>query len=115
MRTVKVLFKHEEAGILTQHDDGSFSFCYHDNWLANNDKQSISLTLPKTEKEFHSKYLFPFFYNMLPEGSNKEVVCKLNRIDRDDYFGLLITTAKNDSIGAVTVRKIDEGELTKEN
>lgn len=107
MRKAKVLFKNDEAGILTQHDDGSFSFRYQDEWIANNSKQSISLTLPKIEKEFHSKYLFPFFYNMLPEGSNKQVVCKLNRIDREDHFGLLMSTAKNDSIGAVTVRIID--------
>ena len=107
MRKAKVLFKNEEAGILTQHDDGSFSFIYHDDWSDNNSKQSISLTLPKTEKEFHSEYLFPFFYNMLPEGSNKQVVCKLNRIDREDHFGLLMSTAKNDSIGAVRVIKIE--------
>lgn len=109
MRKAKVLFKNDEAGILTQYDDGSFSFRYQDEWIANNSKQSISLTLPKIEKEFHSKYLFPFFYNMLPEGSNKQVVCKLNRIDREDHFGLLMSTAKNDSIGAVTVRIIDNG------
>ncbi|MDQ3143014.1 MAG: HipA N-terminal domain-containing protein [Bacteroidota bacterium] len=107
MRNAKVLFKNEEAGILTQHDDASFSFRYHDDWVADNSKQSISLTLLKTEKEFQSKYLFPFFYNMLPEGSNKQVVCKLNRIDREDHFGLLIITAKNDSIGAVRVIKLE--------
>jgi len=107
MRKAKVLFKNEEAGILTQHDDGSFSFRYHNDWSDNSSKQSISLTLPKTEKEFHSEYLFPFFYNMLPEGSNKQVVCKLNRIDREDHFGLLMSTAKNDSIGAVRVIKIE--------
>jgi serine/threonine-protein kinase HipA len=44
---------------------------------------------------------------MLPEGSNKQVVCSFNRIDRDDHFGLLMTTAKNDSIGAVRVIKIE--------
>ena len=103
MRSAKILFKNEAAGILTQHDDGSFSFRYHDGWVADSNKQSISLTLPKTEQEFHSKFLFPFFFNMLPEGSNKQVACKLNRIDHDDYFGLLITTTKNDSIGAVRV------------
>ncbi len=108
MRNAKVLFKNEEAGILTQHDDGSFSFHYHDDWAANEGKQSISLTLPKTEKEFHSKHLFPFFFNMLPEGSNKQVVCKLNRIDREDHFGLLMTTAKNDSIGAVRIIKLED-------
>lgn len=107
MRSAKVFFKNEEAGILEQQDDGSFSFRYHTNWV-DSSKPSISLTLPKTHTEFHSKNLFPFFFNMLPEGSNKQVVCRLNRIDPDDYFGLLVTTAKNDSIGAVRVIKIGE-------
>jgi HipA-like protein len=104
MRNAKIFYKDEEVGMLTQHNDGSFSFRYHDNWVVDRNKPSISLTLPKHKQEFHSKYLFPFFFNMLPEGSNKQVVCKLNRIDSDDYFGLLMTTARNDSIGAVNVR-----------
>lgn len=107
MRSAKVLFKNEEAGILKQQDDGSFSFQYHDSWI-NSSKPDLSLTLPKNQKEFQSKYLFPFFFNMLPEGSNKQVVCRLNRIDPDDFFGLLMTTAKNDSIGAVRVIKVEE-------
>jgi serine/threonine-protein kinase HipA len=107
MRAAKVLFKNEEAGILTQHDDGSFSFRYHEFWLANSERQSISLTLPKTEKEFHSNCLFPFFYSMLPEGSNKEVVCTRNRIDKEDHFGVLMATAKHDSIGAVRIIKLE--------
>jgi len=107
MRTARVLFKNEEAGILIQNDDGSFTFRYHDIWVADDSKQSISLTLPKMDKEFHSDYLFPFFYHMLPEGSNKQLVCTLNKIERDDYFGLLMTTAKNDSIGAVRVVKTE--------
>lgn len=108
MRHAKILFKEEEAGVLTQYDDGSFSFSYLKTWMADNNKPAISLTMPKIEKVYYSKFLFPFFYNMLPEGSNKQVVCRLNRIDQEDYFGLLITTAKNDSIGAITVEKIDQ-------
>lgn len=107
MRIAKILYKDEEAGILTQGDDGTFTFRYIDVWMADNSKPSISLTLPKQAREFHSKFLFSFFYNMLPEGSNKQVACKLNRIDFTDYFGLLMTTAKYDSIGAVRVVKID--------
>lgn len=107
MRSAKVLFKDEEAGILSQEDDGSFVFRYNDTWLIDDRKPSLSLTLPKVEKEFQSVYLFPFFYNMLPEGSNRQVVCKLNRIDKEDYFGILMTTAKNDNIGAVRVIKIE--------
>ncbi|MEB2776340.1 HipA N-terminal domain-containing protein [Algoriphagus sp. D3-2-R+10] len=107
MRKARVLFKDEEAGILAQYDDGSFSFQYNDVWLGDMGKPGISLSLPKRKKEYSSKFLFPFFYNMLPEGSNKQVVCKLNRIDQSDYFGLLMITAKNDSIGAVRVLKIE--------
>ncbi len=106
MRTAKVLFKDEEAGILTQHNDGSFTFRYHDSWLTNSNKPAICLTLPKAEKEFHAEFLFPYFYNILPEGVNKQVVCKLNRIDKEDHFGLLMLVAQNDSIGAVRVVKI---------
>ncbi|MGK6350671.1 HipA N-terminal domain-containing protein [Parapedobacter sp. DT-150] len=107
MRQAKVLFKGGEAGILTQQDDGSFSFRYQSSWVADASKPGISLTLPKTDKEYHSDFLFPFFYNMLPEGTNKQTVCKLNRIDQSDYFGLLMTTTKNDTIGAVNIVKIE--------
>jgi HipA-like protein len=103
MRQAKVLFRNEEAGLLTQHDDGSFTFRYHEAWVNDSNKPDISLTLPKIHQEFHSDYLFPFFYNMLPEGSNKQVVCKHHRIDADDSFGLLLITAAADSIGAVRV------------
>ncbi len=108
MRKARVFYKDEDAGVLTQHDDGSFTFKYNDDWIDNPNKPAISLTLPKSENEFHSRHLFPFFYNMLPEGTNKQVVCKLNKIDPKDDFGLLMTTAKYDSIGAVTLQKTDK-------
>ncbi len=102
------MYKNIEAGILIQHDDGSFTFRYNDSWINDNSKPNISLTLSKKKQEHNSKHLFPFFYNMLPEGSNKQVVCKYNRIDKSDYFGLLTTTAKNDNIGAIRVIKIEQ-------
>ena len=108
MRKASVLYKGEEAGMLTQWDNGSFTFRYLDPWMNDSGKASISLTLPKTVQEYHSEYLFPFFYHMLPEGTNKQVVCRLMRIDPNDHFGLLLTTAKYDTIGAVTLRKMDE-------
>lgn len=107
MRQATILYKNKEAGVLIQHDDGSFTFKYDNSWINDDTKPAISLTFPKKQQEYHSKFLFPFFYNMLPEGSNKQVVCKLNRLDLSDYFGLLLTTAKNDNIGAIRVVKID--------
>jgi serine/threonine-protein kinase HipA len=108
MRKAAILFKGEEAGILTQQDDGSFIFRYQDTWMANTSKPGICLTLSKLQQEHRSKHLFPFFYNTLPEGSNKQIVCKLNRIDPDDDFGILLATAGNDTIGAVRVIKIEQ-------
>ena len=108
MRAAKILYKGEEAGLLTQFDNGSFTFEYNDLWYNDDSRPSISLTLPKTIKKYSSESLFPFFYNMLPEGTNKQVVCRFMRVDEYDHFGLLLTTAKYDTIGAVTVRKTNE-------
>jgi HipA-like protein len=108
MRSAKILFKDEPAGLLIQHDDGSFTFHYYDEWFNDMNKPAISLTFPKQKIEYHSKYLFPFFYNMLPEGANKQAICMHHRIDPDDFFGLLLTTARHDSIGAIRVVKIEE-------
>ncbi len=106
MRQAEIYFKGEKAGLLTQLDNGYFIYEYNDLWLSNDSKPPISLTLPKNKNIYKSDYLFPFFYNMLPEGINKQVVCKHMRIDNDDFFSLLLITARYDTIGAVTVKKI---------
>lgn len=108
MRQARVFFKDEEAGRLKQLDDGSFEFFYTNLWLQNSDKPPISPTLPKTTEVYRSQHLFPFFHNMLPEGTNREQVCFHWRIDDSDNFGILLTTAKHDTIGAVRVVKMDE-------
>ena len=50
MREATILFKGEKAGILTQHNDASFTFTYSDDWVLNIEKPSISLTLQKKNK-----------------------------------------------------------------
>jgi|SRR5680860_299157 len=106
MRKAAILYKGEEAGVLLQHDDGSFTFRYQDAWITDDSKPGISLTFPKKKQEYTSKYLFSFFYNMLPEGTNKQLICKHMRIDSDDYFGLLMAIARTDTIGAIRVLQI---------
>jgi serine/threonine-protein kinase HipA len=107
MRSARIIYKNEEAGILKQLDDGTFTFQYHKTWVEDDSKPAVSLTLPKVTEEYTSPHLFSFFYNMLPEGTNKQTVCFNLRIDETDYFGLLMATAENDTIGAVRVVKID--------
>jgi HipA-like protein len=108
MRKAAILYKQEVAGELWQNDEASFVFRYLDTWFDNPQKPAISLTLPKKQKEYTSEHLFPFFYNMLPEGSNKQVVCTQNRIDESDNFGLLLSVGATDTIGAVNILKSEE-------
>jgi len=107
MRAAKIFTNNILAGILTENNNGSFSFRYDDNYFQNPEYSSISLTLPKTQKEFHSNTLFPFFFNMLSEGVNRQVQSWIFKIDEEDSFGLLMALEKNDIIGAVTIERIE--------
>lgn len=62
MRSAKILFKDKDAGILTQHDDGTFTFQYNIPWVEDPGKPPISLVLPKQKEPYHSEFLFPFFF-----------------------------------------------------
>lgn len=108
MRTGQVYYKNEYAGTLSQLDNGRFIFRYNEQWLNDSSKPSISLTMPKNKMEFQSSTLFPFFFNLIPEGVNKRLICSKKRIDLDDYFGLLLEVAGGDTIGAVKVIKMND-------
>jgi HipA-like protein len=107
MRQAKVYRNGELAGYLTEHDRKDYWFVYDDTWYADSAKPAVSLTLPKTQKEFRSEYLFPFFFNMLSEGVNRQLQSRLLRIDENDHFGFLLATAQANTIGAITVKPIE--------
>jgi HipA-like protein len=102
MRKAIVNFKGMPAGIVEENETG-FVFRYHDDYFHNPTQRAISLTLPKTQQVYYHTSLFPVFYNMLPEGANKEILCRVLRIDENDFFGLLLATAQYDTIGAITI------------
>lgn len=105
MRSTTILFKDEPAGILSQLDNGSFHFRYNKTWLEDKSKPAISLTMPKSKVEFRSPHLFPPFFHLLPEGANKQAVCKFKKIDPADLFGILLNTAQFDTSGAITIQQ----------
>ena len=108
MRKVKVYRNGILAGELIERDRRNYSFIYDDSWFNDPEKPSVSMTLPKTQKEYNSEYLFPFFFNMLSEGVNKKLQSTLLQIDENDHFGLLMATAQFDTIGAITVRPVEK-------
>lgn len=106
MRAMEIYRNGTLAGTLTEENRQHFVFKYDDNYFNDANKPAISLTLPKTQKEYSSDFLFPFFFNMLSEGVNRKLQSTQLRIDEEDNFGLLMATAQYDTIGAVTVKPI---------
>ena len=103
MRSAKVYRNKELVGELSRLNDGSYKFRYNDTYFFNEANPSISLTLPKTQQEYTSSYLFPFFFNMLSEGVNRKLQSRQLKIDENDYFSLLCATASVDTIGPVHI------------
>lgn len=94
------------AGILERTDEGVYVFRYEDDYFRDEQAPAISLTLPKSVQVHVHDELFPFFQGLLAEGVNKEIQCRLLRIDERDDFTRLLRTAGEDTIGAVTVKAI---------
>ncbi|HRO42230.1 MAG TPA: HipA N-terminal domain-containing protein [Flavipsychrobacter sp.] len=106
MKQGRVMNNDLEAGILSKLDDGTYVFEYNDTYYRDDAKPPISLTLPKLQKQHTSKTLFPFFFNLLSEGSNRELQSIRLKIDKEDHFSLLLKTAAHETIGAIRVEEI---------
>jgi serine/threonine-protein kinase HipA len=106
MRKAAVYRNGEFAGTLTEESRSSYVFRYEADWFRDATKPAVSLTLPKTQQEYRSAFLFPFFSNLLSEGENRKLQCMLLKIDEEDSFGLLLATAQYDPVGAVTVKPL---------
>lgn len=97
--------KGELAGILEKTSEGEYIFHYENQYLQNINTYPISLTLPKRKEPYRSKNLFPFFFGLLSEGVNKQTQCRLLKIDENDHFKILLTTAESDTIGSITIKE----------
>lgn len=105
MRTVDVYLDNRLAGRLTERGLDDYEFAYNTHYLANPETPAIALSLPKREKPYRSSRIFPFFTNLLPEGSNRKAMCATFKVDDNDYFGMLEMICGMDCIGNVTLRK----------
>ena len=104
MRQCKVFVHDEEAGLLQETDDMGYVFSYTQGYKGD----AVCLAMPVRDKPYESDYLFPFFFNMLSEGENRQIQSMVLHIDENDDFGILLATAQEDTIGAVTVKPIRE-------
>ncbi len=100
-RTAYIYVRDIYAGLLKETDDG-YCFSYAEAYLNRVDASPVSLTLPLSREEYHSKTLFSFFDGLIPEGWLLDVVKRNWKLDSKDRFGILLVACK-DSIGNVTV------------
>ena len=92
------------AGRLLQESPESYRFTYNEEYVRNHQEDPVCLAMPVRKEPFTSPYLFPFFSNMLSEGSNRAFQTRLFHLDPDDDFSLLLEIARYDTIGTVTVQ-----------
>lgn len=103
-RTAYVYVKGVFAGILQETDSG-YSFRYDEHYLADEKSTSVSLTLPKSSREYTSRTLFSFFDGLIPEGWLLNIVTHNWKISYTDRFGLLLAACK-DPIGDVSISEV---------
>ncbi len=106
-RSAVVYYNDNPAGILSK-SGSHYRFTYDDTYLNGAGNRPVSITLPLRKEPYESEILFPVFVNMLSEGANKRMQCRMLKIDENDYFGLLLATTQTDIIGPITLRAIDE-------
>ncbi|MCK4762365.1 MAG: HipA N-terminal domain-containing protein [Candidatus Aminicenantes bacterium] len=102
-RKAQVLFKDMWAGLLEEYEKG-FRFTYNEDFKKKG--IPISVSLPLIDSPFENNELFSFFVGLLPEGWYLDIVSASLKIDKNDRFGLLLSTCK-DTTGAVSIEEIE--------
>ncbi len=100
-RIGRVYFNEKFAGILKKTQNG-YTFTYDLSYLAFG--TPLSFNLPLQKFRFKSRHLFSFFENLASEGWLRELQCKVQKIDKNDIFNIILKNGK-DLAGAVTVLK----------
>lgn len=106
MRQGKVYYQSHFAGIVTETNDGDFTFEYDDAYIQEFPYQFITFSMPVSDKIYRENRLFPFFEGLIPEGWLLEIASESWKINKNDRMGLLLACCKN-CIGAVSVEPIN--------
>lgn len=103
MRKAIVYVNNNRAGVLMEVSPNEYYFEYDDNYKGD----SVSLTMPTSQRKYSYNSFPPFFDGLLPEGFMLEGLLKNTSINHSDYFSQLIAVGGN-LVGTVTVELEDE-------
>ncbi len=109
MRQGKIFYKDIFAGLITETNDGEYTFQYDTEYIKKFPNRFISFTMPVSEKLYKDKRLFPFFEGLIPEGWLLDIAVQSWKINKSDLMGLLLACCQN-CIGAVSVLPVNDNE-----
>jgi serine/threonine-protein kinase HipA len=106
MRRAAVYMGNNLAGILEERGDG-FTFTYTQEYRTQQypDAIPISKTMPVREAPYFQGKLFPFFDNLIPDGTLLATTMKVWRLKKSDRMGLLLACCE-DCCGAVSIMRL---------
>ncbi|MGI6496539.1 MAG: HipA N-terminal domain-containing protein [Kiritimatiellia bacterium] len=105
MRRADVFLFGTLAGRLAEEAEGGFTFQYDRDYIARPDAIPVSARLPLRAEPYRSRFLFPFFDGLIPEGWLLNVATQSWKLDPNDRMGLLMACCK-DCIGAASIREV---------
>lgn len=109
MRRGRVFYNDIPTGIITETDDGEYTFRYDDQFVINYPGKFITMTMPVAEKVYTDKRLFSFFDGLIPEGWLLDIAVENWKINRNDRMGLLLACCRS-CIGAVHVEPMSDAD-----
>lgn len=109
MRQGIVFYNSIFAGIITETDDGEYTFSYDPTYIQKYPNQLITFSMPVSSKVYKEKRLFPFFEGLIPEGWLLDIASDNWKINKNDRMGLLLACCKN-CIGSVSVEPTELSE-----
>jgi len=109
MRKAQIYYGDTLAGILTETDDGLYTFMYASAYVAQHPGDFITFSMPVHTKMYTEKRLFSFFDGLIPEGWLLDIASRSWKINPNDRMGLLLACCRN-CIGAVSVIPIPEAD-----
>lgn len=101
MRQANVFVLGKLAGVLTEISHNQYRLTYESNYIG----PPISLALPQKKHVYDFDQFPPFFDGLLPEGAQLEALLRTTKLDRDDYFGQLVTVG-DDLVGGITITEV---------
>lgn len=110
MRQATICYKDVVTGVLTETNEGEYTFQYTEEYQKEYPDVFITFTMPVKADAYVSKRLFPFFEGLIPEGWLLDIAVKNWKINQNDRMGLLLACCQN-CIGAVSVLPVITDEL----